>query len=94
MMMLIMIIIIIIVIIVVIITKRQILDYSEPKEFADDNFELDENGKKFSKRVENTVRKGEISPIPSLLKSHVLQTLKKTELVWERANALQHNPMF
>ena len=31
------------------------------KEIADDNFKLDENGKKFSKRVENTVGKGEIA---------------------------------
>ena len=31
------------------------------KEFADDNFEFDENGGKFSKRVENTVRNGEIA---------------------------------
>ena len=29
--------------------------------FADDNFEFDENGRKFSKRVENTVGKGEIA---------------------------------
>ena len=29
--------------------------------FADDNFKLDENGIKFSKRVENTVGKGEIA---------------------------------
>ena len=29
------------------------------KEFADDNFEFDENGRKFSKWVENTVGKGE-----------------------------------
>ena len=29
------------------------------KEFADDNFEFDENGRKFSKLVENTVGKGE-----------------------------------
>ena len=28
------------------------------KEFADDTFKFDENGKKFSKRVENTVGKG------------------------------------
>ena len=27
------------------------------KEFADDNFKFDENGRKFSKRVENTVGK-------------------------------------
>ena len=30
-------------------------------EFADDNFEFDENRRKFSKWVENTVRKGEIA---------------------------------
>ena len=41
--------------------KRQILDPSELKEFADDNFELDKNGRKSSKRVENTVGKGEIA---------------------------------
>ena len=29
------------------------------KEFADNNFKFDENGGKFSKRVENTVGKGE-----------------------------------
>ena len=31
------------------------------KEVADDNFKLDENGRKFSERVENTVGKGEIA---------------------------------
>ena len=41
--------------------KRQILDFSKLKEFADENFELDENGRKFFKRVENTVGKGEIA---------------------------------
>ena len=28
---------------------------------ADDNFNFDENGKKFSRKVENAVRKGEIA---------------------------------
>ena len=32
-------------------------DSSELKVFADENFKLDENDKKFSKRVENTVGK-------------------------------------
>ena len=41
--------------------KRQILDSSKLKKFADDNFEFDENGRKFLKRVENTVGKGEIA---------------------------------
>ena len=31
------------------------------KEFADDNIRFDENGRKFSKWVENTVGKGEIA---------------------------------
>ena len=31
------------------------------KEFADDNFKFDEIGRKLSKRVENTVGKGEIA---------------------------------
>ena len=39
----------------------KILDWSKMKEFADDNFEPDENRGKFSKRVENTVGKGEIA---------------------------------
>ena len=30
-------------------------------EFADDNFNFDENGRKFSKLVENTDGKGEIA---------------------------------
>ena len=33
----------------------------QPKEFADDNFKFDQNNRKFSKRVENTVGKGEIA---------------------------------
>ena len=41
--------------------KRQILDYYKLKEFADDNFKFDINGRKFSKGVENTVGKGEIA---------------------------------
>ena len=38
------------------------------KEFANDNFKLDENGTEFSKRVENTMGKVEtaISPFPSV----------------------------
>ena len=41
--------------------KQQILDLPRLKEFADDNLEFDENGRKFSKRLENTVGKGEIA---------------------------------
>ena len=41
--------------------KQQILDSSKLKEFADNNFEFDENCGGFSKRVENTEGKGEIA---------------------------------
>ena len=41
--------------------RRQILDSSKLKEFADDNFKLDESGKKFTKWLENTMGKGEIA---------------------------------
>ena len=41
--------------------KRQILDSSQLKEIADDYLELDENSRKSSKWVENTVGKGEIA---------------------------------
>ena len=43
------------------ITRRQILDSSKLKKFADDNFKFDKNGRKLSKQVENTVGKGEIA---------------------------------
>ena len=42
-------------------TRRQILDSSKLKEFADDNFRFDESGRKLSKQVENTVGEGEIA---------------------------------
>ena len=38
--------------------KQHILDSSKLKEFADDNLIFDENGRKFSKWVKNTVGKG------------------------------------
>ena len=42
-------------------TQRQILDASKLKESADYYWKVDKNGIKFSKRIENTVRKGEIA---------------------------------
>ena len=42
--------------------KQHNSDSSKLKGLADDNFKFDENGKAFSKRVENTVGKGEIAP--------------------------------
>ena len=43
------------------ITRRQILDSSKLKEFADDDFKFYKNGGELSKWVENTVGKGEIA---------------------------------
>ena len=43
------------------IPKQQISDSSKQKEFADDNFKFNKNGRKFSKWIENTVEKGEIA---------------------------------
>ena len=42
-------------------SKQPILESSKLKEFADDNFNFDENGRKFSKKMENTAGKGEIT---------------------------------
>ena len=56
-------------------SKWQILDSSKFKEFADDNFKFDENGRKFLKQVENNVRKGEI-----VFKSLIMQTGKNQGL--------------
>ena len=50
-------------------------DSSKLKEFADEKFKLDENGRDFSKLVENTVEKR------SVFKRLVLQTGKN---VWKR----------
>ena len=52
--------------------KRQNLDSSKLKEFADDNFKFHKNERKLSKRVENTVGKAEnwwlraIFPFPTV----------------------------
>ena len=41
--------------------NNKTLGYSKLKEFTEDNFKFDENGVKFSERVENTVEKEEIA---------------------------------
>ena len=60
--------------------KQQILDSFKLKEYADDNFEFDENGRLFSNWVENTGGKGEIARYEGLL--------WKPGLVWERVKAV------
>ena len=55
--------------------RRQILDASKLMEFSDDNFRFDENGRKFSKPLENTVGKEEIARYEQfLLFPHCFQT--------------------
>ena len=39
----------------------KILDFSKLKQFADNNSKFEDSGKKFAKRVDNTVGKGEIA---------------------------------
>ena len=40
---------------------NNVSDWSKLKVFVDNNFEFDESGGNFSKRLKNTVRKGEIA---------------------------------
>ena len=70
-------------------TRRQILDSSKLKEFADDNLKFDENGRKLSKLVENTVGKGEIAPFeqfplfPQCFQKACFPGASKGVIVWE-----------
>ena len=65
------------------------LDSSILKEFAEDNFKFDENGKKLSKQVENTVGKGEIARneqlllFPQCFQKACLPGASKGVIVWE-----------
>ena len=42
-------------------SKRQILDSSKLRDLADDNFNFEENGRKFSKTGRKHCKKGEIA---------------------------------
>ena len=72
----------------------KILDSSELKEFADDNFKFEENGRKLSKWVENTVGKGEIARyeqfllFPQFFQKACFRRASKGVIVWEWVNAL------
>ena len=73
---------------------------SKPKEFADNNFKFDENGRKFSKRLENTVGKEEIAHyeqilcFPQCFQKTCTADTKKYGLVPAKVNPLSHNPKF
>ena len=63
------------------------------KVFADDNFKYDENGRKLSKQVENTVRKGEIARYeqfllyPQCFQKPCFPGSSKGVIVWERVKS-------
>ena len=71
---------------VITLSQTKILNSSMLNKFTDDNFKFDENGVKFSERVENTVEKEEIARYEQFLFSHsvfkrfVLQTRKNQGL--------------
>ena len=70
--------------------NRQILDSSKLKESADDKLGLDENGRNFSKQVENTVGEGEIARYEQfLLFPQCFQMSCAAGLVWERVKLYQ-----
>ena len=65
---------------------------SKLKEFADDNFQFDENGRKLSKQVENTAGKGEIARceqfllLPQCFQKVCFPGASKGVIVWEWVN--------
>ena len=75
--------------------KRQLFRLFQTEEFADNNFIFDENGRTFSKRVENTVAKGEIARYEQFLLfptvfSKDLQTRKNQGLFGKGLNRIPH----
>ena len=68
---------------------RQVLDSPKLKEFADDNFKSDENGRQLSKQVENTLGKEEIARyeqflvFPQCFQKACFPGASKGVIVWE-----------
>ena len=82
------------------ITRWQILDSSELKDFAEDNFEFDKNGRQLSKPVENTVGKGEIASyeqfllFPQCFQKACFPEASKGVIVWEWVNPFPNKQLF
>ena len=74
--------------------KQQIIDTPKLKKFEDNNFKFGDNDRKFSKRVENTVGKGEIACseqfllFPLFLLEDLYHRYVKTRACGERFNPL------
>ena len=70
------------------------MDSSKLKEFPDNSIKFYENGRKFSKMVENAVGKGEIARyeqfllFPQCFQKTFTADMQKTELVWERVKLI------
>ena len=70
----------------------KISDWSKLKEFEDDNFKFEENGRKLSKQVENTVEKGEIAAyeqfllFPQCFQKACFPGASEGVIVWEWVN--------
>ena len=73
----------------------KILDSSKLKEFANDNFKFDENGRKLSIWVENTVGKEEIARyeqfllFPQCFQKACFLGASKAVIVWEWVNVIE-----
>ena len=82
------------------ITRRQILDLSKLKDFANDNLKFEENGRKLFKPVENTVGNGEIARyeqfllFPQCFQKACFPWASKGVIVWEWVNPFSHKPDF
>ena len=65
------------------------LDSCKLKQFADDNFKFDKNGRRLSKQVENTEGKGEIACyeqfllFPQCFQKACFPEVSKGVIVWE-----------
>ena len=77
--------------------KQQILNSSELKRSADDNFKFDENSWKFSRWVENTVGKEEIARYeqfllcPQCFQKTCFPGASKGVIVWKWVNSSPNN---
>ena len=77
---------------------NKIFDWSKMKQIADDIFKFDENSRKFSKRVENTVGKGEIARykqillFPQCFQNACFLEASKGVIVWECVSCHILNP--
>ena len=80
-------------------TRRQVLDSSKLKDFADDNLKFEENGRKLFKLVENTVGKGEIARyepfllFPQCFRKACFHGTSKGVIVWEWVNPFSNKPL-